>query len=143
MACVRRMAVGAVLVDEQGRILLVRNAGHGRPHWSLPKGSCELGESLGETLRREVKEETGLEVAMVDLAFVTEWYVAARQEWYLQLYFHARITGGVLGVQAEDEDVVQVQWVHPSEIRRYMNYRPWIEPLLTWLQERRPRYHVF
>lgn len=143
MACVRRMAVGAVLVNDEGQVLLVRNRGHGRSHWSLPKGSCEEGEALLQTLKREVREETGLDVEMVELAFVTEWFVAGRQEWYLQFYFHARITGGILGVQEEDEDVTQVKWVAPREVRQYMNYRPWVEPLFVWLEERRPRYHLF
>ena len=143
MPCVRRLAVGAVLLNEKGQILLVRNRGHNRPHWSLPKGSCEEGEPLLETMSREVREETGLVVEMAELAFVTEWFVASRQEWYLQFYFHARVVGGELGVQAADEDVTQVLWVSPREVRQYMNYRPWVEPLFTWLEERRPRYHIF
>lgn len=143
MPCVRRLAVGAVLLNEKGQILLVRNRGHNRPHWSLPKGSCEEGEPLLETMSREVREETGLVVEMAELAFVTEWFVASRQEWYLQFYFHARVVGGKLGVPEADEDVTQVQWVAPREVRQYMNYRPWVEPLFTWLEERRPRYHIF
>jgi 8-oxo-dGTP diphosphatase len=143
VACVRRMAVGAVILNEAGDVLLVRNRGHGRAHWSLPKGSCEDGESVLHTLKREVKEETGLDVEMQELAFVSEWFVTGRQEWYLQFYFHANIVGGVLGVQEADEDVIQVKWVAPRNIRQYMNYRPWAVPLFAWLDERRPRYHVF
>lgn len=142
MVCERRMAVGAVLLDPNGKVLLVLNRSHGRSHWSLPKGSCEDGEPLVQTLRREVREETGLLVEPVEMAFVTEWFMASRQEWYLQFYFHARVVGGRLGVQAGDEDVTQVKWVAPTEIRHYMNYRPWTEPLLRWLEERRPRYHL-
>ncbi|HYG58628.1 MAG TPA: NUDIX hydrolase [Symbiobacteriaceae bacterium] len=143
MPCVRRMAVGAVVLNDEGKVLLVRNRGQTRSHWSLPKGSCEDGEPLMETMTREVREETGLQVEMIELAFITEWYVASRQEWYLQFYFHARATGGELGVQEADEDVTQVQWVAPGEVRGFMNYRPWVEPLFTWLAERRPRYHIF
>lgn len=142
MACVRRLAVGAVILNLRGEVLLVYNRGHGRSHWSLPKGSCEEGEPLVQTMTREVKEETGLDVEIAELAFVTEWFVAPRQEWFLQFYFHVRVTGGVPAVQATDEDVTQVKWVAPGEIRRYMNYRPWVEPLFAWLQERRPRYHL-
>ncbi len=137
------MAVGAVVLNEAGQVLLVYNRGQRGSHWSLPKGSCEEGESLEETLRREVKEETGLDVALVDLAFVTEWFVAGRQEWYLQFYFSVKIVGGIACVQPEDDDVTQVKWVAPGQIRQYMNYRPWVEPLQAWLSERRPRYHLF
>jgi 8-oxo-dGTP diphosphatase len=143
MACVRRMAVGAILLNDEGQILLVRNLVRGRLHWSLPKGSCEEGESVMATLTREVKEETGLDVEMVELAFVTEWFVLSRQEWYLQFYFYAKIVGGILGPQADDEDVIAVKWVAPKHLRQHMSYRPWAEPLFKWLEERRPRYHLF
>lgn len=135
--------MGAVVLNDEGKVLLVYNRGQSRSHWSLPKGSCEEGESLAETLKREVKEETGLNVELTDLAFVTEWYVAGRQEWYLQFYFHVNVVSGVAGVQPDDDDVVQVKWVAPKEVRQYMNYRPWVEPLFTWLSERRPRYHLY
>lgn len=135
--------MGAVVLNEQHQVLLVCNRGHSRSHWSLPKGSCEEGEPLAQTLKREVKEETGLDVELAELAFVTEWFVAGRQEWYLQFYFHVHVLAGKAAVQPEDDDVVQVRWVAPGEIRQVMNYRPWVEPLFAWLNERRPRYHLF
>jgi ADP-ribose pyrophosphatase YjhB (NUDIX family) len=56
------VGVGAVIVD-QGRVVLIK-----RKHeplagqWSLPGGAVELGESLEDCVRREMLEETGLEV---------------------------------------------------------------------------------
>jgi 8-oxo-dGTP diphosphatase len=47
--------------DEAGRLLLVRRTDNGR--WSLPAGAVELGERVDTALVREVREETGLEVA--------------------------------------------------------------------------------
>ena len=58
-------AVGAVVVDGSGRLLLVRRArdpGAGR--WSLPGGRVEPGEDDTAALRRELREETGLEVTV-------------------------------------------------------------------------------
>lgn len=52
-----------ILLDQQGRVLLQRRSDGG---WGLPGGLMELGESLEDTARREVKEETGLSVG--DLA---------------------------------------------------------------------------
>jgi 8-oxo-dGTP diphosphatase len=56
-------AVGAVVFDEEGRILLVRR---GRPplagSWTLPGGRLEAGESPAQAIEREVFEETGLRV---------------------------------------------------------------------------------
>jgi 8-oxo-dGTP diphosphatase len=101
-----------------------------------------VGEPLKETLIREVKEETGLDVELDEMAFITEWYMSSRKEWYLQFYFSVTVVGGEAGVQLEDQDVTQVRWVPQDQVRNYMNYPPWVEPLYTWLKERRPRYHL-
>jgi ADP-ribose pyrophosphatase YjhB (NUDIX family) len=57
-----------VVVWKDDRVLLVRR---GKPprqgQWSLPGGAQRLGETLGETARREVQEETGLEVRLTGL----------------------------------------------------------------------------
>ena len=56
------LAVGAVIVQE-GRIVLVRRAhAPGRGDWTLPGGRVEFGESLVDAVRREMREETSLEV---------------------------------------------------------------------------------
>jgi ADP-ribose pyrophosphatase YjhB (NUDIX family) len=55
--------VGAVVLDDAGRLLLVRRRNApGRGLWSVPGGRVEPGESLAEAVEREVHEETGLVV---------------------------------------------------------------------------------
>jgi 8-oxo-dGTP diphosphatase len=62
---VRVLCVGAVVTDESGRLLVIRR---GRPPsaglWSLPGGRVEPGETLADAARREVREETGLDVEL-------------------------------------------------------------------------------
>lgn len=62
-----------VVVWRDDRVLLVRR---GKPprigQWSLPGGAQELGETVAETARREVLEETGLGLASVDLLTVVD-----------------------------------------------------------------------
>jgi 8-oxo-dGTP pyrophosphatase MutT (NUDIX family) len=49
----------AIVVDEEGRILLQRRGDNAR--WSLPGGTMDIGESIGQAVVREVKEETGFD----------------------------------------------------------------------------------
>jgi ADP-ribose pyrophosphatase YjhB (NUDIX family) len=67
------VAVGAIVFDDAGRVLLIRR---GRPPgeglWSVPGGKVEPGERLADAVAREVREETGLEVAPGALVEVVE-----------------------------------------------------------------------
>ncbi|MCR8630654.1 NUDIX domain-containing protein [Paenibacillus radicis (ex Xue et al. 2023)] len=56
---------GAIIRDKQGRILLQKRSDYG--NWGLPGGAMEAGESIEETMRREVLEETGLVVSEHEL----------------------------------------------------------------------------
>jgi hypothetical protein len=53
-------AASAVVLNHDGKILLHKRKDNAL--WSLPGGAMELGESIEETIIREVKEETGLDV---------------------------------------------------------------------------------
>jgi 8-oxo-dGTP pyrophosphatase MutT (NUDIX family) len=57
-----RASVSAVIFDRRGRLLLQQRSDGGQ--WGLPGGSVETGESVTEAVRREVREETGLDVAV-------------------------------------------------------------------------------
>lgn len=61
------VGVGGVVVDD-GRALLIRRGSEPlRGQWSIPGGMLELGETLQAGVARELREETGLEVRVLDL----------------------------------------------------------------------------
>ncbi len=106
-------AASAVIRDDQGRFLLVQRGHHpAKGLWSLPGGSVEPGESLQETARREVFEETGLEIS----PGAEVWRVSvelAEGLMYDVHAFEAVITGGVL---AAADDAAAVAWVAPEDL---------------------------
>jgi ADP-ribose pyrophosphatase YjhB (NUDIX family) len=59
-------AVGAVITDEAGRILLCQQR-HGHRLWGLPGGRIRTGESPIQAAIRDIREETGTETEIVDL----------------------------------------------------------------------------
>ena len=89
-----RIGVFALIFDGQ-QILL----GHRRDidWWNLPGGGMEQGETVDEALRREVREETGLEVEVEQLVGV----YSKPQKQEVVLTFRCHITGGTL--QATEE----------------------------------------
>jgi 8-oxo-dGTP diphosphatase len=61
------VGVGGVIIDN-GRALLIRRGSEPlRGEWSIPGGTLELGESLEQGVARELREETGLDVRVLEL----------------------------------------------------------------------------
>lgn len=89
-----RLATRALLLHE-GRLLLV-NAYPGRRSdlWCAPGGGVEPGRSLPDNLRREVHEETGLEIEVGALALVNEFHDPRSGFHQVDLFFRATITAG-------------------------------------------------
>jgi ADP-ribose pyrophosphatase YjhB (NUDIX family) len=106
----------AVCVDERGRVLLARRATEPfQGRWDLPGGFLEEGEHPLDALRRELLEETGLEVE--PLEFVGIWMDRYPYETHtvstLNLYWTARV---LAGSQAPADDVAELGWFGPDEL---------------------------
>src|SRR5436853_2588161 len=84
-----RIAVSALIFDE-GRVLLAHRSDI--DWWNLPGGGMEVGETVEEALQREVREETGLEVAVDRLVGV----YSKPQKQEVVLSFICHVTGGEL-----------------------------------------------
>ena len=90
--------VGAVIFRGDEVLLVKRGRAPALGKWSIPGGLVELGERLDEAVRREVLEETGLEVKVVDLVAALDRVIpdgGGRLEYhYILLDFLCEITGG-------------------------------------------------
>src|ERR1700683_2722087 len=109
------VGVGAVIVEE-GRVLLVRRGSEPlKGHWTLPGGVLEVGESLVDGVKRETKEETGLEVEVIELIELLDRihrHESRVRYHYVIADYLCRVTGGELRA-ASDADAVR--WVERAE----------------------------
>ncbi len=89
------LAVAAVVRDERGRVLVVRR-GHppSEDRWAFPGGRVEAGESPAGALRREIREECGIEVDVGPLLFVAQ--IATPEQEFAILDFGCHMTAGTL-----------------------------------------------
>lgn len=67
------VGVGTVVIGEDGVLLIRRSKPPKADQWSLPGGAQELGETTREAAAREVYEETGLQVTILDLIDVVDF----------------------------------------------------------------------
>ena len=118
------VAVGAIVLDRdvlsgRDRVLLVRRrnpplAGD----WSLPGGMLELGETLEQGVRRELREETGLLVEPVRIAAVLDRIhhdqAGAVEYHYVLIDYVCRVAGGTLCCAS---DALKARWSTLAELR--------------------------
>jgi 8-oxo-dGTP diphosphatase len=109
-----QLAVSAAIFRD-GKILLVRRAGSpARGFYSLPGGRVEFGETLHAAVHREVGEETGLKIEILDLAGWREVLPgAAGGGHYLIMSFAARWTFGEPVLNDELDDF---RWLAPDAL---------------------------
>lgn len=120
------VAVTAFVRDAGGRILMIRRTDNDL--YAIPGGALELGETLTQTVQREVMEETGIAVEVTGLIgiysdpeHVIEFSDGeVRQEF--SICFRAEPTGGELRTSDESKEVL---WVAPSDLDE-LNIHPTI-----------------
>ena len=113
------VGVGGVVID-RGRALLIRR-GHEplKGEWSIPGGMVELGEELTTGVRRELKEETGLEVEPLDCILVFDRILRESERvkyHYVIIDYLCRRKGGRLRPAS---DVTDARWVRREDLPQY------------------------
>jgi 8-oxo-dGTP diphosphatase len=111
----RVSVVVSALIEENGKVLLVKRKKLKKAFpgfWGLPTGKVKAGETLEEAVRRETKEETGLEVEPVEIYHITQEFHDNHH--HLVFAFKTKIKGGKLIAKS---DVSEVKWFRPKEIK--------------------------
>jgi 8-oxo-dGTP diphosphatase len=114
------VGVGAVVICD-GKILLEkRKYEPGKGKWSIPGGLVELGENVEQTVIREVKEETGLEVEKPEHIDVVNNVVRDEngevKYHFVIIDYFVKLKGGTLKAASDAEEL---NWVPLSDVEKY------------------------
>ncbi|MEK6282331.1 MAG: NUDIX domain-containing protein [Acidobacteriota bacterium] len=101
------VTAGAVITDEPGRILLLKHRFRPGTGWGMPGGFIEKGEQPEEALRRELREEVGLEVEKIEL-FYTRAFSKPMQ---IEIIFRCQAMGNPGQLNYEIE---RAEWFPPN-----------------------------
>ncbi|WP_089324352.1 NUDIX hydrolase [Actinomadura meyerae] len=102
------VSVAGVILDDAGRALLIQRRDNG--HWEAPGGVLELDEDIRTGIKREVLEETGLQVHVDDLTGIYK----NMKRGIIALVFRCRLAGGNAQETSEAQDL---RWMTAGEVR--------------------------
>ncbi|KAB1984627.1 NUDIX hydrolase [Streptomyces triticiradicis] len=110
-------SVTAVVRDGSGRLLLIHKTDNDL--WALPGGGHDIGERIGDTVVREVAEETGIDVEVDSIVglYTDPGHVLAYDDGEVRqqfsICFRAHAIGGSLRTSSESKEV---RWVDPADL---------------------------
>ena len=111
-------AVGAIIIRDEQILLVLRSREPYKDYWSVPGGRQEWGETLAEAVRRESKEETGLQVKVGKLAGAADIITREGEtvvDHRIVLDYFADIESGELH---PGSDAPRARWVPLRELRQ-------------------------
>jgi 8-oxo-dGTP diphosphatase len=129
----KRFTIVSAIISRDEEIVLVANAWGNQLQWSLPGGLIEPGEDFVTALRREVQEETNLDVDRPNrLCYVVHSCVTQLQEEAIIFAFDFAKVAGTLAV-ADDDYVKKVGFFSKQQIPHVINNPANSLPLLDYL----------
>ena len=112
------VGVGAIIVHNDGRLFLARRgpqAKNERGLWEFPGGAVELGERLADALRREIREEYGVEIAVGELLDVVDHILPVEGQHWVSPTFVCRMVSGTPAIR-EPGKCAEIGWFAPMDV---------------------------
>src|SRR5579864_6272501 len=119
------IGVGGVVIHRNRVLLVQRGKEPSRGEWSIPGGMLELGEALTEGVRREIREETGLDVEPIEHIATLDRVVRddGKRSKVSRIRYHYVIVDYVCGLTggklAPASDVMDARWVAAPDLTRF------------------------
>ncbi len=114
------IGVGAIIEDDNGRILLVKHkkerGGAWQDKWICPGGELEYGETIQEGIKREVKEETQLEIELTEALPAFDTIMKTGNQAFLHVVYIDYLAKVVKGELTPGSDIGESMWIEKKRI---------------------------
>ncbi|OGS45002.1 MAG: hypothetical protein A2539_04340 [Elusimicrobia bacterium RIFOXYD2_FULL_34_15] len=118
----KEFSAGGIII-ESGKILLVKVKNlSGKIRWTFPKGHIEKGETVEQTAKREVLEETGYNCEIIKSLGETKYnfyrgkdFVYKKVKWFLMK--------PVEKLGKHDDEIMTTRWANITEMKKYLKYK--------------------
>jgi mutator protein MutT len=114
------VGVGAVIAGKNGKFFLTKRgklAKNERGKWEFPGGGVEFGETLQEALKREIREEYGVEIQVIELLGVCDHIIEKENQHWVSPTFVCKIRNGVPRI-LEPGKCSKIGWFSILEMRK-------------------------
>jgi 8-oxo-dGTP diphosphatase len=108
------MVAQKAIVERSGKVLLTKGVGDG-DCWEIPGGRLHEGEAPIEGLRRELKEELGIEVDVVAMVYSEQFIHTRSQQNHLLLAYHVTIKDSAT-LSPDATEVEEMKWIDKSNL---------------------------
>ena len=113
----KEKSCGAIIINDKDEILIIQ---HKKGHWAFPKGHVENNETEIETALREVKEETNLDIKILEQYKCKTTYSPKKDTVKDVIYFIGINPTG--SIKMQEEEVIQYKWVKIDECYNGLTY---------------------
>lgn len=131
--------VGPIIYNDQGEILLIKNPKF-KDFWTVPGGHIELNETAEEALKREIREETGLELKDIEAISFSEGINPEffyKDKHFIYLNYLAAVASGEL---RKSREMTEYLWIAPEKALE-LKISSSVRPLIEYYLEKRKDGH--
>ncbi len=126
---------GALIINDRNETLLVKRTSKSRNEagfWSKPGGTVEFGENVEDAVKREIKEELGIDIKLIKfLGFTNHIIESENQHWIAFNYLAKIIRGGPKNL--EPEKIEEIKWFNFNNLPENLTQTT-IEPIKEYLK---------
>ncbi|MBT5029747.1 NUDIX domain-containing protein [archaeon] len=109
---------GAHIINENNQILLIKrnkNCRNKANHWSIPGGGINFFEKIDEALKREIKEELGIDIQIIQLISITDDIIKEENQHWISPQFLCKIIKGT-PINLEPHKCEEIRWFDLDKI---------------------------